>query len=206
MNKSILFLLLFFVVGSFSFVGCSDDETCTDGIRNQDETGVDCGGSCAPCPTCSDGVQNGAETGVDCGGTDCAACLIGVHGQWESSGANVAPILVTFASKLVATFNPDGTYSVLQTDPNGGQITLSGTYAQVESSVAGIWDITLNQSAPTQLTAKGIFQVDGENLTYEVAQIDPAITGVTPPTAAAGFGSTSGGAFAMGNVQKYIRL
>ncbi len=25
-------------------------------------------------PTCSDGVQNGQETGVDCGGPDCAAC------------------------------------------------------------------------------------------------------------------------------------
>ncbi len=34
-------------------------ETCTDGIQNQDETGVDCGGvSCPPCPTCD------APTGV----------------------------------------------------------------------------------------------------------------------------------------------
>ena len=52
--------------------------TCTDGIQNGDETGVDCGGSiCAPCstpPTCTDGIQNGDETGVDCGGTTCAPC------------------------------------------------------------------------------------------------------------------------------------
>ena len=27
-----------------------------------------------PTPTCSDGIQNGNETGVDCGGPDCAAC------------------------------------------------------------------------------------------------------------------------------------
>jgi len=51
--------------------------TCSDGIQNGDETGVDCGGSCPPCggggPTCSDGIQNGNETGVDCGGS-CPPC------------------------------------------------------------------------------------------------------------------------------------
>ena len=50
--------------------------TCTDGVQNGDETGVDCGGSCEPCaPTasCDDGVQNGNETGVDCGGS-CSPC------------------------------------------------------------------------------------------------------------------------------------
>ncbi|MEM7086677.1 MAG: M43 family zinc metalloprotease, partial [Bacteroidota bacterium] len=53
--------------------------TCTDGVQNGDETGVDCGGStCAPCPepTCSDGIQNQGETGVDCGGPNCAPCQI----------------------------------------------------------------------------------------------------------------------------------
>ncbi len=49
--------------------------TCTDGIQNGNETGVDCGGpDCPACPTCSDGIQNGNETGVDCGGPDCHAC------------------------------------------------------------------------------------------------------------------------------------
>ncbi|MCB0760597.1 MAG: T9SS type A sorting domain-containing protein [Flavobacteriales bacterium] len=54
-------------------VGGSSGPTCNDGIQNGDETGVDCGGSCAPCATCNDGIQNGNETGVDCGG-DCAPC------------------------------------------------------------------------------------------------------------------------------------
>ncbi len=50
--------------------------SCTDGIQNQDETGVDCGGSnCPACPpTCTDGIQNGDEEGVDCGGSNCAPC------------------------------------------------------------------------------------------------------------------------------------
>ena len=46
--------------------------SCTDGIQNGDETGVDCGGSCPDdCPPahCSDGVISGDEEGVDCGGS-----------------------------------------------------------------------------------------------------------------------------------------
>jgi hypothetical protein len=52
---------------------CATDPTCSDGIKNQTETGVDCGGPCSACVTCSDGVQNQSETGIDCGGP-CAAC------------------------------------------------------------------------------------------------------------------------------------
>ncbi|APY08805.1 hypothetical protein BWZ20_11070 [Winogradskyella sp. J14-2] len=50
--------------------------TCTDGVQNGQETGVDCGGpDCPACPpSCTDGIQNGMETGVDCGGPDCPAC------------------------------------------------------------------------------------------------------------------------------------
>lgn len=57
-------------------INCTGGPTCSDGIQNQGETGVDCGGPCTACPpTCSDGIQNGTETGVDCGGScpDCPA-------------------------------------------------------------------------------------------------------------------------------------
>jgi len=58
--------------------GGPTEPTCTDGVQNGDEEGIDCGGSnCAPCeaePTCTDGVQNGDEEGVDCGGSNCAPC------------------------------------------------------------------------------------------------------------------------------------
>jgi hypothetical protein len=30
--------------------------------------------SCSPCPTCTDGILNGQEVGVDCGGPTCPAC------------------------------------------------------------------------------------------------------------------------------------
>jgi hypothetical protein len=56
------------------------EPTCSDGVKNGDETGVDCGGSCDACAvpaTCSNGVKDGAETDVDCGGLACAACAFG---------------------------------------------------------------------------------------------------------------------------------
>jgi|GEM_PF-5023549 len=70
---------------------------CSDGIRNQGETDIDCGGPCPPCeegrgclrnvnclsgfcfkgicttPTCDDGIKNQGETGIDCGGP-CLPC------------------------------------------------------------------------------------------------------------------------------------
>ncbi len=81
---------------------CTDDvcqaPACNDGVRNGDETDVDCGGgTCGGCEqgkacevgtdcvglvctegvcqpeSCADGVQNGNETDVDCGGS-CAVC------------------------------------------------------------------------------------------------------------------------------------
>lgn len=50
---------------------CNAGSSCTDGIRNGTEISVDCGGGCPPCfPSnlCSDGIQNNGETGIDCGG------------------------------------------------------------------------------------------------------------------------------------------
>lgn len=71
---------------------------CENGYMDEDETDIDCGGSCLPCdqyddclvdsdcisgwcnngecdyPSCVDGIQNGDETGIDCGGM-CPPCM-----------------------------------------------------------------------------------------------------------------------------------
>jgi len=54
-------------------IGFQPGETCFDGIQNQGEEGIDCGGPCKPCPSCFDGIQNQGEEGVDCGGP-CKPC------------------------------------------------------------------------------------------------------------------------------------
>lgn len=53
--------------------------TCSDGVLNGTETGIDCGGSCAPCPPthCTNTVKDGDEIGVDCGGSCAAVCIEG---------------------------------------------------------------------------------------------------------------------------------
>jgi hypothetical protein len=58
--------------------GCSktidNTGTCHDGIRNQGEQGIDCGGPCpVVCANCGDGIMNQGETAVDCGGP-CDPC------------------------------------------------------------------------------------------------------------------------------------
>ena len=54
---------------------CDNCLGCLDGIRNGQETGIDCGGpNCLPCATCHDGILNGDEDDIDCGGS-CEECL-----------------------------------------------------------------------------------------------------------------------------------
>ena len=47
---------------------------CNNGIKDGDEKGIDCAGSCPnACPTCTDKIKNGDEAGIDCGGS-CSPC------------------------------------------------------------------------------------------------------------------------------------
>lgn len=135
----------------------------------------------------------------------------GIIGRWYSSKTNVAVLLRTYFSidSLYANFKLDNTYIVESFTVAGSKTTMTGTYIQTKSAVTGIWDITVNQTTPSTLTSKGIFQLfPGTNVTmkYEIAQTDPVAAGVTPPTAAGGFGSTNGGALGTINVQTYIRM
>ncbi len=89
--------------GDVCLGGTCQAPTCTDGVRDGQETDVDCGGgTCTTCaagqhcaapgdcasgvctsgicqgPTCFDGVKNGVETDVDCGGGgSCQKCAAG---------------------------------------------------------------------------------------------------------------------------------
>lgn len=135
---------------------------------------------------------------------------IGIIGKWQSSGVNLAPLLVAFGvDSLYAHFRGDNTYTVESFTADGSKTTLTGTFTQQRSSVTGVWDITVSQSSPTALISVGIFQVmdqDPQMMKYEIAQTEPAVVGVTPPTAAAGFGSTSSGAYGVMNVQTYVKI
>jgi hypothetical protein len=72
-----------FYFTDFSIYG---GNTCGDGIQNNSEENIDCGGPCIACPTCIDEVQNQGEEGVDCGGpciTACPTCDDEIQNQGE---------------------------------------------------------------------------------------------------------------------------
>ena len=50
--------------------------SCTNGILDAGEDGVDCGGQCSTvCQNCHDGEKNGTEIGIDCGGNCDRQCI-----------------------------------------------------------------------------------------------------------------------------------
>lgn len=115
--------------------------TCTDGIQNGQETGVDCGGpDCQPCqvdPTCTDGIQNGQETGVDCGGPDCQPCQTNNDCDAPTNvAANVASestAIVTFegttdAFEYIVTYQAQGN--------SAESVTTSNTYVILDNLIA----------------------------------------------------------------------
>jgi len=130
---------------------------------------------------------------------------VGILGKW--SAYDISPILVGlgFDDSLYAEFRLNQSYKVTAY-VSGFPLVLEGSYTMTKSSFNNIWDISLDQSTPSVLSSQGIFKVfpaAQDSMWYEVAQIDPAIAGVTPPTPEAGFGSTSGGLFGTANIQKY---
>lgn len=125
-----------------------------------------------------------------------------IVGNWRAPVPAV--ILASFVDSLHVEFKNNQTYLV-KVFKDGASSDLSGTYVTSEG-VGLIRNIVLEQAAPTTLTSQGIYRVVGNELTYEVAQTQPAQSGVTPPTAAAGFGSTSDGAFQDWNVQTYYKM
>jgi hypothetical protein len=64
--------------------------TCDDGIQNQGEEDIDCGGPCKSCATCDDGIKNQDEAGIDCGGpcSPCPVCLEPINQQSVRTGTN----------------------------------------------------------------------------------------------------------------------
>lgn len=129
--------------------GAPAEPTCEDGIQNGNETGIDCGGDCAPCPepTCDDGIQNGNETGVDCGG-DCTPCVSeptcndGLQNGNETGidcGGDCADCPVDCSDNLVyVLIRPDNygsetTWSI--TDENGNEVASGGPYVDFNTSV-----------------------------------------------------------------------
>ncbi len=53
---------------------CEPCDHCVNGIIDEGETWIDCGGECGPCPSCANGILDPGETGIDCGMDGCPEC------------------------------------------------------------------------------------------------------------------------------------
>ncbi|MEO1266475.1 MAG: hypothetical protein AAFX99_00160 [Myxococcota bacterium] len=199
---STLFRALLALSCSMTLLACGDDDDGGETSSNTTASNTTASNTTASNTTASN--TTASNTTASNTTTD-----ITIEGEWLSEGSNVAPLLAAdpfnFTSIRV-TFEATG-YTVVSTDSAGTMATLEGSYI-TEAGVDGIMNITLQQSSPTQLVSTGIYQIDTTKtpaeLRYEVVQTEPDI-GITPPTAAAGFGSTGDGAFMDTNVQLYIR-
>ncbi|RLE39047.1 hypothetical protein DRJ17_01995 [Candidatus Woesearchaeota archaeon] len=116
--------------------------SCLDGILNQDETDVDCGGSiCDPCKdgktcatgmdclsgacerfmcvSCKDGILNQDEESIDCGGV-CGECVLMIRGVEKEYNMSQVMIL----SVVDINENPVSNVTVIITTPSEKKIEL----------------------------------------------------------------------------------
>lgn len=94
---------------------------CDNDVQDPGEDGVDCGGPCTPCgqaPTCTDGVQNQDETDEDCGGLACGKCDVG--GGCEGPSDCVTGVCEGELCAAVAATCQNGEEDVGETDEDCG--------------------------------------------------------------------------------------
>lgn len=162
---------------------CVACPTCDDGILNQDEIAIDCGGlECDDCPPeagdCTNGFIDGDETGIDCGGCCCpdcpetaGDCTNGVQDGDETGvdcGGSACPPCISSAISFIspevgglqyanvglAGIDGNNVLTISGTGPNNTVITFV-IPEPVSGFVPGI-NVTFNETtAPTQYAAFG---------------------------------------------------
>lgn len=116
-------------------------------------------------PTCTDGIQNGSETGVDCGGANCPpcnqnSCDTPTNIQVNSSGENKALIswnTVMNATEYEVKFRKQGSSNWLTTRVTSTSITLE---ALLPSTTYEYTVRTICQSANSNESSLGTFTTD----------------------------------------------
>jgi hypothetical protein len=172
------FILAGFAIGAMMVTSCKNNDepvvieplaSCNDGILNQGETEIDCGGpNCQPCSavaaTCNDGIQNGDETGVDFGGS-CAEIItvsgeIGTNTTWTANNIYKLAGKVVVGVGVTLTIEPG---TIIKGTPGSGSLA-SALIVQRDSKIEAVGtadkpiiftaeadNITVGQTAGTNL-------------------------------------------------------
>ena len=181
------------------------------GVRAGTQAGVMTAGALAGALA---GARAGTQAGVMTAGVS-APSSSALVGSWESVGADLAPLLSAAPfnlTRLSATFADDGSFVVSGENADRLTFDLSGSFevtpapGALSSAQGVIHEVTLTQTAPERAVSEGIWRVEGDTLTYEVVQVNPPLSGQSPPTRAGGFGSSTNGMFGVDNVQTYRRV
>jgi len=124
---------------------------CTNGVLDQNEVGLDCGGVCPACH-CSDGVYNHDEQGIDCGGGECPPC----------PKFNLVPLLEVKTKRAVKT----GKKTQIQVDDNNLRATQA--LLTIENPNKEITKVRTNRSGGYMLdvTHQGIWTIDATRPGY----------------------------------------
>ncbi|MDY8134970.1 hypothetical protein [Aquimarina sp. 2201CG5-10] len=162
--KKILFTFLLTLATTAMFVSCGSDDdagvtsSCTDGIQNGNETGVDCGGSCTPCTQATLEGEVITDTTLD-------ASL-----EYQLTGAYVVKSGSSLTIPAGTVIKATGGTSAYVAVERGAQIFINGTASNpvVMTSAAGSpapgdWGgLVICGDAPTN---------KGSNVTSEVADL-----------------------------------
>lgn len=133
-----------------------------------------CGGTPPPppTPTCTDGIQNGNETGVDCGGPDCAPCNTGTCNP--PTGLSSTPKQGGRAAQLSwNSVNNATSYDWTITGSNG---SASGNTTGTSVTISGLsknssytWTVSTNCGSSSSTAVSATFiagqsaRIDGED-------------------------------------------
>ncbi|MFS4454704.1 beta strand repeat-containing protein [Maribacter sp. 2304DJ31-5] len=153
MKKTVFSLMLGLATMAF-VVSCSDDDeiptndpTCTDGIQNGDETGVDCGGSCTPCTTMS----------VDLSGDVSENTILDATIEYTLSGAYIVKSGFSLTIPAGTTIKAAGGTAAFIGVERGAQIYINGNASNpvvmtsgAATPAAGDWGgLVIAGDAPT---------------------------------------------------------
>ncbi len=142
------------------------DPTCTDGIQNGDETGIDCGGSCEPCT-----VVDGAMIST----SDDQTAITTITGD------GIADV-ITFKN----TSQSSATYAYLITDEAGKILATETSTHDFEGADAGICKVYgISYTGSLSVTGKNVSDSDLATESYDLSDNFITVTResfVTDPT------------------------
>lgn len=109
--------------GSYTLTGPGGQIVSGGSFTTSEATNFCLGSTPPPAPTCTDGVQNGDETGIDCGGSSCAPCQTGgttvLHEGFFETGLDGWADGGSDCARYSGTRSYEGNFSIQLRDNSG---------------------------------------------------------------------------------------